>query len=728
MTMTSTFQGLENILNDLPHIFSWWLALFWLGIIFMPWCARLFKDWPEQGLLFSRPLGLLFCSYSSWFLAATNIFSFGRWQILTILTAITAVTLAFRSNRRIIADTFKHKFRMVAGCELLFLALFLGGIFLRGHKPDLMDLEKFMNLAFVNACLRSSQMPPPDPWFAGATINYYYFGHFVYAWLIQLTAIPADIGYNLAIATIFAMSFGMAFALAKAMYFFSTDGSASRQSCLAAGILAAILTTCSGNMHAFWKWLMPMTGLISASKPFYFADPTRFIGYDPPVNDKTIHEFPLYSFIVSDLHGHLNNLPFVLLFIALLYAGWRHSGGSMTGIPLFPHFVLYGLMFAVFAMTNPWDVPIYILMSIMTIPASRALETSLGTEPCRSDSEGGHTPIVNFLTRAAVIILLFILFSMPFSARFQSFSQGVGKTFSHTPIMQFLTIWGGHLLFALTMIIWHFTNQKKPFEFRKYLKTGSPEDRFCLIMIITALFLLLLPEFVYVKDIYSRSFYRANTMFKFTYQAFILLSLAAGYIIVRVPDSVKSAKAAAILRMAFATTVFSLFVYVIPAVSQRYGTIGPAHYKGLTGLNFLAGTDDFSLQAIRWLQANVGKNEQPVILEANGESYTAYGRISMATGLPTILGWEVHERLWRGNSAENDKRAAHIKILYESNKPEKVDNLISHYNIRYIIVGELEKKKFSKIHYRLFDAFYNRVLSDGKNALYEVKKLQGPAK
>ena len=40
---------------------------------------------------------------------------------------------------------------------------------------------------------------------------------------------------------------------------------------------------------------------------------------------------------------------------------------------------------------------------------------------------------------------------------------------------------------------------------------------------------------------------------------------------------------------------------------------------------------------------------QPIILEAQGDSYTDFARISANTGLPTVLGWTVHEWLWRGS-------------------------------------------------------------------------------
>ena len=47
-------------------------------------------------------------------------------------------------------------------------------------------------------------------------------------------------------------------------------------------------------------------------------------------------------------------------------------------------------------------------------------------------------------------------------------------------------------------------------------------DLFAVIMGLCAMGLILIPELVYVRDIYENGNARANTMFKLTYQAYIL--------------------------------------------------------------------------------------------------------------------------------------------------------------------------------------------------------------
>lgn len=706
--MSPAVSGIANFLSDMPEILTWWACLLLLGAVFTPFCLKLFPEWPDKGFAFSRPLGILVGSYVCWLLASIGICEFSRLQIFCVVSFFFCAGVLLKPFRQELAKNPTGYARTFFLQEIGFLCLLLLGIYVRGHNPDIQDLEKFMDFGFINSCLRSPTMPPPDPWFAGETINYYYFGHFAIAWLIKFSGLAADHGYNLAVATLFAMTFTMSYSLICALVFSQSESGKSNLSFRTAGLIAAVLVACGGNMHAFWKWFLPLVGIGTfASKPFYYPDSTRFIGSDPPLDDKTIHEFPSYSFIVSDLHGHLNNLPFVLLFIALLFAGWQKAGGRMTRIPLIPYFLLYALLFAVFSMTNPWDVPVYLILSLLTIPFSAPDDTKL------SDW------LKEFLLRAVVIATLFPLFASPFAMYFKSFSHGIGLTHSHTPVAQFLILWGGHLIFAAAFIVWRFFSMQSPGGLRGFFQRGSSEDRFCLAMIVAALCLLAVPELIFIRDIYDASFYRANTMFKFTYQAFILLSLAAGYVFVRVPSAIAGTRLRQIVYAVFLATGFTLILYAFPAVYQRNGSAAPPSYKGLSGLNFLASEPGVDLQFVTWLQNNaVG---QPVILEAPGESYSDHARISMATGLPTLIGWDVHERLWRDNEIANAVRIAHAGVIYEYDRPQLVLDMVRQYNIHYIVVGPIERRKYPRLRLQMFDNLFKRVVDLGEYALYSTR-------
>ena len=102
--------------------------------------------------------------------------------------------------------------------------------------------------------------------------------------------------------------------------------------------------------------------------------------------------------------------------------------------------------------------------------------------------------------------------------------------------------------------------------------------------------------------------------------------------------------------------------------------IGSA-YQTLNATGYLENSIPDDAEAIRWLNKNV--KGQPVVLEACGDSYQNYdNRVSAMTGLPTVLGWYVHEWLWRNNLEEENQRKADVETIYTSTDKNKIQELI----------------------------------------------------
>ncbi len=116
----------------------------------------------------------------------------------------------------------------------------------------------------------------------------------------------------------------------------------------------------------------------------------------------------------------------------------------------------------------------------------------------------------------------------------------------------------------------------------------------------------------------------------------------------------------------------------------------------LDGLSFLCQSDRADYQAITWIRANLPPTA--TVLEYAGGSYSAEGaeRISMSTGNPTLLGWDFHERQWRGGAfdALAGARPDAIQAIYRTAAPDELRGLLERWHVDYVYVGALERSKY----------------------------------
>ena len=83
------------------------------------------------------------------------------------------------------------------------------------------------------------------------------------------------------------------------------------------------------------------------------------------------------------------------------------------------------------------------------------------------------------------------------------------------------------------------------------------------------------------------------------------------------------------------------------------------------------------------------------MLEAHGNSYTYANRISVLTGLPTILGWHTHEWLWKDDYNWVEARKADVETIYTSTDAALVKELLETYDVTYIYLGDEEHKTYN---------------------------------
>ena len=221
--------------------------------------------------------------------------------------------------------------------------------------------------------------------------------------------------------------------------------------------------------------------------------------------------------------------------------------------------------------------------------------------------------------------------------------------------------------------------------------TRSQSDLFALLLVGVALLLTFSVEFIFLKDYFLD---RMNTVFKFYYEAWILLALAAAYATSRLAER----KTPAILALPGLALVGILVLggmyYPLQATPSKANDF--TGQPTLDGLAYMRQTDPADLAAIDWIRHNVPP--AAIVLEAAGGSYSPEGaeRISMSTGNPTLLGWDFHERQWRGDAYDRltAGRPEALQSIYRTASAEDLRALLDRWHIDYVYVGALERQKY----------------------------------
>jgi len=335
-----------------------------------------------------------------------------------------------------------------------------------------------------------------------------------------------------------------------------------------------------------------------------------------------------------------------------------------------------------------------------------------------------------FFSLILILFASFIVTSLPFSLFFKSFVSQIGLVCppaflvklqhigpfvfepnhcDRSPWWQLLVLYGFFLFWFVSLCIM-LSRVKK-----------SLVDYFVVILGILALLLIIIPEFFYLRDIYT-TYYRANTMFKLVYQSFMLLSLVSIYSLARTFGSVFRSKNIFLIvgQIVFVvvgiSTLALVCIYPYFAIGSYYDSF--KNYEGLDGTTYLSRfyPDDFD--AINWINSHI--SGQPVVLEAPGDSYTDYERISANTGLPTVLGWGVHEWLWHGTYDVVPPRAADVQLFYETSDLTITKGIIQKYHISYVYIGSMERQKYPHLSEEKFATLGNLVYQNATTRIYQL--------
>ena len=824
--------------NRMP-VLAWLGALQLIALVTLPLTFIIFRPLSDRGYLLGKALGILLVGLVVWLLASLQWVAFSRLSIAAAVALMAAVSLgilAFKWEE--ISDFVKRRWGTLLVGEVIFLAAFLAFVLVRMANPDLWHPyrggEKPMDFAYLNAVLRSTIMPPYDPWFGGGYLNYYYWGQFLTAMFIRATAIEPVVAFNLAVPTFFALTVGGVYSIVYNLVrsagrrlddSMGILGAAPRWSPVLMGLVGVAFVTVLGNMDGAIQVGHGVKNVLTggAFGEFDFWKSSRMMPPDPPGHEIT--EFPFFTFLFADLHAHMMAIPFTVLAIGLalavvlgafrrveclahhlhpnlppsrgkgLYLNHLPVGGGIIGWGTLRLAVL-GIAVGSLALLNTWDLPTYIIVAAAAIAFAEFL------------THGGLGAMVliraGFKT-AFVVVVGFVVF-LPYHLAGETFYNSVESTTNTTVLWQFLAISGlfvfiigafavdelangaraqfgtlrrrfgrlydvldgednaqvsvkwlvgvivGALLVGLALTAWltGVVGSTVPFVFAlalllatigvSVLLRGRPDGAqlgFVLMLALVSLSLVIGLDFLRVEGDIDR----LNSIFKFYLQVWVMLGIASAYLLWRLFRTQRSflARVPSVSqgwKIALVVLALSATIYPVLGTQDRLRDRFAGYVTPLTlnGVAFMEGTeyrehsgDVIDLAAdyegIRWLQQNV--EGSPVVLEAVTPSYRWGGRVSMYTGLPSVIGWQWHQEQQRaGYAYEVGERTRDVQTFYSTLDDEVALELIQKYGVRYVYLGHLERIYFPEGMFKFEDRLggaLEKAFDNGETAIYRVR-------
>lgn len=615
----------------------------------------------------ARVVGLVVQAYVAWLAGNLGLAS---WWWLGLAPMAAMAWWGFREWR---GTDWRH----LVEPELVGLGAFLLLMFLRLPTMAVTATEKPMDLAILNTLLRPGTFPPVDPWLAGFSLPYYYWGFMPWALPAKLSGLAPDVIFNLLVPTLAMVGAQAAWALARGL-------GGSRRT----GIMAAGLVVFTGTLDGWRQWLSG-ADLVALD---LWASSRQITG--------TITEFPLFTFHLGDLHPHLLSVPLMLVAVFL-----GRAVAAQRPRPPLPLLAALVLVFGAAGAANPWcAVPTGLAVLLAVVADEREFVGPWG---------GG---LRLWAAVAAVGGLGWVTYS-PFWLRFHPPAEGFGLVTGGTRVDQFLLLMGASIL-PLFLACWELAWRWGGLEYawRQLMRATWLAGTVALIVLsrrfvlglaiglaavtlvtvlrgkarpvrpvlglaLVGLALQAFMELVYFKDPYGTEYYRMNTVFKATHVAFVLLAVTApvllGFLRRRKPW----------LAVTAAVLVLAAGLPQLGALAVRAFGEWPGSWSGLRWMA------EGEPAVVAWLRTQPSGT---VIIEAVGDAYSDAARMSASSGVQAVLGWDNHEGVWRGGSIneETARRRHAVESLYKATDPEEVRRIARELGAHLIVVGSVEERLY----------------------------------
>ena len=240
--------------------------------------------------------------------------------------------------------------------------------------------------------------------------------------------------------------------------------------------------------------------------------------------------------------------------------------------------------------------------------------------------------------------------------------------------------------------------------FRKAAREGaaSASAQFVLLLMLFGFLLTLGSELFRIVDLFNN---RMNTVFKFYYQAWALLSVGGAFSLYywgsRRAGLGKVARWGwSALIGAIVVVIAAAFMFVPAAAYSKAERFDPSPTLNAFAAYQIRWPREY--EAVQWLQREAERGSvivEAVPLGADGRPQGDYdplvSRISRITGLPTVLGWPGHEHQWRGDPFDPiAERARDVDAIYRGQDLVEAQRALDRYDVTYVIVGDLERRTY----------------------------------
>ncbi len=615
-------------------------------------------------------MGLLLCFYPAWTVSALTGISYG--DILVYTSFIVMAFIGFAVKRFAVHKPYVTKEEITSHINgfAVFSVIFLLFFWFIGFNP-LVDpgTENYMDYGFIKAIFRQQTAVPNDIWFSGTKLNYYYLGQAASTYLIRLAHTTPEYGYNLMLCTFIATVFEGVYEIVYGVAGYLLKDHPKRSLCARwGGITGGGVAAFASNCH----WIV--YGLFTGS--YWIPDPTVFIRTELGDPDNGKNEFPAYSVILGDLHAHVINVIFVLPLIAILldhcFAKKEEKKGRLYSL------LLISVMLGVFKGSNYWDFAIYYVITGAVI---------VFTELKRDGLNARSLGII--ASKAVTVTAVSVIAIIPFTMNFIKMESGVAFCEVHSPLYKLAVLWLVPVAASIILIMLMYPAGK-----REYVKDRVAASGL-LAMTLCTIGLVITPEVVYVIDIYGSANSRFNTMFKLTYQAFLLFAIIIGigfaiclYRVI-VKDSARKIMIA--LTAVYAILSVASVSYTPYSIYRWFGNVFDAKArKGISSLEGLYGDEVYGFEMAAYDMLEKDDRRCINILEAGGDSYTHDNALSVYSGTCTPIGWFVHEWMWHNDPEPVRERADRVRYFYTCGDSEYCKTFIKYYDIDYIFVGPAE--------------------------------------